>query len=337
LGLLAQLYSVVAGGPVVFETPFFWRTKAGVIQRLQELGELSQLNSTVSCSKTFQRLGQATHCGGCYQCIDRKFAAYAIGVDDNDDGAGMYSTDFLTEPIGDGDTRSALLDYVRQGIDLATLNVDCFCDAFLEELADIVPHIEGEDESIKLERIYSLHREHGEGVLKAIRRMRAQREDLCHSLPRGSFLQMVAGREYLKEPVERLMDAMSERLCKAIPLLFQRTQPESEADLNDKIEGLLSQDWEDYNREHPGVRFGLAKAIPDHSLSALDLWIEAKYLRKKTTPSKATEGISADLTKYPKEVYKLFIVYDPERAIPDDGRFASPFERISRTKVCIVR
>jgi hypothetical protein len=79
----------------------------------------------------------------------------------------------------------------------------------------------------------------------------------------------------------------------------------------------------------------LANTIPDHSLD--DLFIEAKYLRGKTSPSKATEGIAADLTKYPTDKHKLFIVYDPERSISDDDQFMSDFHAKGRCNIFIIR
>jgi len=41
---------------------------------------------------------------------------------------------------------------------------------------------------------------------------------------------------------------------------------------------------------------------------------------------KATEGIAADLTKYPDDTLKLFIVYDPEGKIYDRNTFKRDFE-----------
>jgi len=65
------------------------------------------------------------------------------------------------------------------------------------------------------------------------------------------------------------------------------------------------------------------------------LVIEAKYIRGKTTPSKVSEGIAADITKYGSKNYQiLFIVYDPGRAISNDDRFCGDFDSAGN---CIVK
>ena len=47
--------------------------------------------------------------------------------------------------------------------------------------------------------------------------------------------------------------------------------------------------------------------------------VEAEYVRGSTTPAKVTDGIAADLTKYPEEAHILFVVLDPEGLVPDDN------------------
>ena len=110
-----------------------------------------------------------------------------------------------------------------------------------------------------------------------------------------------------------------------------------QGDLNDKISAILNTDRDKFAREHPAVRFGLATAIPDHSKMDNDLVIETKYLRGSTTPSRASDGMAADLTKYPPTAHILFVVYDPERAISDDQAFRSGFEDKGRCTVQVIR
>ena len=60
---------------------------------------------------------------------------------------------------------------------------------------------------------------------------------------------------------------------------------------------------EELSREFPHVNFALGSTVPDFSLSVPCVYIEVKYLRGKTTPSKASAGIAEDCTKYPKEAF----------------------------------
>lgn len=72
-------------------------------------------------------------------------------------------------------------------------------------------------------------------------------------------------------------------------------------------------------------------------LSFIIFLIEAKYIRDSTSPSKATEGIASDLTKYPSSSFILFVVYDPMHAIQSDETFRSDIEAKGRNWVLIVR
>ncbi len=65
--------------------------------------------------------------------------------------------------------------------------------------------------------------------------------------------------------------------------------------------------------------------------------IESKYVRASTSPSKASEGIAADLTKYTDRCHILFFIYDPDRAISDDEGYRADIEGKGRYTVCIVR
>ena len=84
-----------------------------------------------------------------------------------------------------------------------------------------------------------------------------------------------------------------------------------------------------------GVR-ACAGVVPDHELEGQDLLIETKYLRKGTPPSKASDGIAADLIKYPRTAHILFFVYDPDGAIGGD-EFRRDFEAKGRCTVRILK
>ena len=85
------------------------------------------------------------------------------------------------------------------------------------------------------------------------------------------------------------------------------------------------------------MSFAGGHTVPDHGNDDSDVLVEAKYLRGATTPNKVTDGIAADLTKYPRDKHILFVVYDPDRAIKDDQSFKSDFESQGRCTVLVVR
>jgi hypothetical protein len=85
----------------------------------------------------------------------------------------------------------------------------------------------------------------------------------------------------------------------SIPIAFKVSKPRNEIDLNNQIDALIRARGDDFRREFPITQFALAKVVPDHEARQADLIIEAKYIRNSTAPSKASEGIAADITKYP--------------------------------------
>ncbi|MCC7495891.1 MAG: 7-cyano-7-deazaguanine synthase [Fimbriimonadaceae bacterium] len=335
MALLEAFYAYLGSGPVRIDRPFQWKTKAEVLQLLIHHGGKGLLSSSVSCSKTFQNLGQATHCGWCSQCVDRRFAAYAASLDDLDEG-GIYGADFVRQPITERDAKTMVVDYVRQALSFAEWNIDHFHDEMLSELLDVLPSV-GLTQNEAMEAVYSLCQRHGTQVKTALRRMRDLHDDPARPLPEQSLLYLVNAREHLKMPVERLAESIATRLTSAIPCMFQRQQPASENDLNDKVSAIIGDGREAWEREHPSVRFAVGSVRPDHSCMDQDLWIETKYIRGSTSRGGVTEAMAADYTQYPNECHILFFVYDPERRIASDDAFRHEFERRGRCTVCVVR
>ena len=265
ISLFEDLFSEIEGSPIKIETPFLLKTKTDILRMLAELGQQDLISSAVSCSKTFQNIGQSTHCGGCFQCIDRRFAAYGSELDEIDE-SGIYGQDFIRTPIEDPEVRTTLIDYVRQAIRFAKSNLDRFYLENLEELADIIEYMPGMDEEKALEEIWKLCQRHGQQVGKALVRMRDVFDRPFELIPRDTLLRLIADREYLKEPIDRLVEDICTRLKSAIPIAFpQNNLPKDETDFNNKVSALLQSYKGNFEREHPAVSFALTHPTPDHS------------------------------------------------------------------------
>lgn len=335
LSLVKEFLSEVHQSEVRIQAPFLWKTKADVFDILRKYERYHLIPSTVSCNHTYKHLGSATHCGKCFQCIDRRLAAYGSQLDSVDD-AGIYALDFITRTV-DAETKTTLVDYVRQASDFARWNIDHFYKRMLAELTHIDGYIPGMNEEETVSAVWRLCRRHGEQVERAMLRMRAIHDGVFDETPKGSFLEMINVREYLKEPIERLAVDICNRLRRAIPKAFRKNPPKDEADFNDKVDGFLASWRGEIEREHPAISFALAHTIPDLSLSRDRLLIESKYIRGATTPSKVTDAIAADITKYPETSHTLFVVYDPGRKITDDQKFKRDFEQRGNCTICPVR
>ena len=315
--LLQKLLSIVADTQFEIKTPFAFKTKTEVVQVLKNHEQLDLINSSVSCSRTFNKLGLSTHCGQCSQCIDRRFAAYAADCDSADEG-GIYAFDFIHDRINNGELRIGIIDFLRQARYFLHSNIDNFYVEMSDQLTSAIDL--NNDELDQVELIHSLCQRQGNQVQKALQRMVKPFEEY----PDGSLSTLLEKKDFSRPPVYavalELVTVVEDYIRKAF--VFQK--PYNENDLNAKINGFLSGHRERFEKEYPSLSFATARTVPDHSNS--DLLIEVKYIRGSTTPSKATEGIAADLTKYPDDTLKLFIVYDPEGKIYDRSRFKRDFE-----------
>lgn len=331
--LLKDFLSHVMGNPFSVENAFRWKTKAEVMQVLAEHHAEGWISSAVTCSKTSMAHGDHTHCGGCFQCVDRRFSISATQLTDYDQ-ASLYALDFLTEPISDPESKTALIDYARLGLKFANQSADAFYDEYLSEISEAIEPSDNHGE-IVLE-LSNLAKRFGQQTVNALHQYN-RHADITRPTVKDSLLDIIDKREYLKLEPERLAERICERLNAAIPTMFARQRPADENDFNDKMHGLLKSESDDYRREFPVATFALAKVIPDHEFPNYNVLIESKYLRGSTTASKITDALAADLVKYPSSSFVVFALYDPERSIRDDVIFARDIEKIRRCRVLIMR
>jgi hypothetical protein len=169
--------------------------------------------------------------------------------------------------------------------------------------------------------------------MRAAKAIQAKHDDLSVPVATDSFVSMLTSREYLRTPVQIRVDEIDSVLRTSIPQAFHTDRPKNENAFNDTVQSLLTAAGNRFTREYPALKFGISEYRPD--LSDDSLIIESKYLRGKTSPSVATEGIAADITKIATGIPVMFVVYDPERKIPDDEKFISSYEQ--KRKFCSVR
>jgi 7-cyano-7-deazaguanine synthase in queuosine biosynthesis len=328
MSLLSRLFSLIRERPFAIRLPFLSLTKREIIELIRSGPLPDLLSSTVSCTRAFQREG-TSHCGTCFQCVDRRSDA---------DHAGLYGHDIVTSDVQDPGARTTVVDYVRQAAHFEKWGSSRFEEEYGSELAllaDVMPDVAGDAQMV--ETIWRLMKRHGENVAAGIRAMRERYDDPFAPLPEGSLLELVARREYLKPEIMRLIDSIGRVTETAIPEMFRTTRPADEPDFNQKVGALLRTHESKLRSEHPTVSFACAKVVPDHLIANSELVIESKYIRKGTPPAKASEGMAGDLTKYPVDSHILFLTYDPDHAIQSDDVFVSDFEGRGRCTVKILR
>jgi len=337
LRLLEQFFGLLFGHRVFIETPFSWKTKAEVFDLIAHLPNSDLVSSSVSCSKLFRVSGPSSHCGSCFQCIDRRLASFTL-EDTALDGPGNYALDIVIDPPPLPEDKTTLIDYIRQAKEFAEVTPEGLMMSRLGELEDIVDYLSncsGELEGVR--KAADLLNRHGRQIQQAIKKVHADLYDPYTKPDAGSLLALTASLEYLVEPNERLARSIAGILRKAVPSMFRDIKPVDEPDLNQKIHGLLKSHFSDLRSEHPSASFACAGFVPDHTRTSTDVVVESKYIRQSTSPSKARDGMSADLTNCPAGTYILFAVYDPYHAIKDDDVFRSDFESKGNCSVCILR
>lgn len=92
-----QFFSRITGKTFEVENPFFWKTKAEIVNFIGDADCADLIKYSVSCSKTRYSSTAHPHCCQCSQCIERRFATLAskYGEYDLDE---IYEKDLLTSP-----------------------------------------------------------------------------------------------------------------------------------------------------------------------------------------------------------------------------------------------
>lgn len=112
LALLTRLLGMVFDDGLRVDNPFFLRTKADVVDRIAQLGMDDQIVETRSCADIHNQTKQFFHCGRCSQCIDRRFAILAKGLE-RFDPEDAYRVDLLSGARQNVVDREIALSYVR--------------------------------------------------------------------------------------------------------------------------------------------------------------------------------------------------------------------------------
>lgn len=333
LSLMSHLFCKIVDKEVTIENPFWNQTKTDIFTILNKdrIGR-NLINSAVSCSRGSRNRNSATHCGQCFQCVDRRFAAYAAGLQDVDN-EGIYSMNICADTIAE-ETKTVVLDYIRQAMKFRNQTEDDFVGSMFSDFTEILEYMPVRDENAAASAIYKMCQTHGEQVMRALDKIFQEQNDLEQPVKNDSLVQLINSREHLKENPKRLAKRIENVLANSIPIAFQKEKPKNEGVLNDHVAAILSNDTDKFKREFPYTQFALSKVVPDHEMVDCNLIIECKFIRGKTSPSRVTEGIAADITKYPKETYILFVVYDPCRSIVNDTVFKKDME--SRRNNCLV-
>ncbi len=108
---LERLFSQILEREISIDTPLQWMTKPEVVLLINNAGMPDLLPTTCSCTRTHMRTTAQPHCGECSQCIDRRFAVLAAGMEEYEP-ASTYRLDLLTADRTGNENLRMALNYV---------------------------------------------------------------------------------------------------------------------------------------------------------------------------------------------------------------------------------
>ena len=166
-----DIISLVAGEPFTVENPYIWKTKADVVKVITDAGCHDLIKHSMTCTHTWEMTNQHTHCGGCSQCIDRRFAVIAANADQHDP-VEHYKFDVFTQSR-DAQDQKKNVDKIMAAAYLERANqVKGLTDVgqFVSSYPDVgrVFRFLGGDTGQAAQRVFDLYKRHANEVMGAL-------------------------------------------------------------------------------------------------------------------------------------------------------------------------
>lgn len=339
LDLLQSLGRHILGEPnLVVVNPLLFKTRKEVARGIAEM-DARLISETVSCAHVEGQTKAQPHCGVCTQCVDRRFATVAAGLQEYDLATG-YETDIFVDALPEGEDRTHVENYVRFALRLEPLDTPDSLFAAYAELFDCLPDDGAEAEwGQNCWGLFSRHQATVNSVLDnfllqnaaQIRRGRVGTDTL---------LGMILDRQVVVDPRERYVERLRTLMSAGLPPAFRTVPAKNETHVQDVGQSVLAGALETLHRELPMLPFAGIGTKPDFadSLDTGWLYVEFKYPKDRARLNSVITEMTSRVTVYRSQRARvLFLVYDPSRTIADDSAFSSEFELYDGVSVAISR
>lgn len=331
LHLFAHLYSLVADRPTdrpfVVDNPFIHQTKREVVERVACHGAAELIELSCSCAHTLHKGKSQWHCGTCSQCIDRRIAILAAGLEDQDPERD-YVVNVFTGARKPGYEQNMAVNYARHALELVSMDGETIAAEFNSEISRAIRH--ERDRRAAADAVVTMHQRHATDAWKVLTtQLRNHVDELSFGrLPNTSMLALIAGQSHRTTIWQRYVTRIGDILAKAIPIMCQTEKPKNEPRLQELCDGALVGHALELRREYPFLHWASVRTKPDWSAEQFLVWVELKYLRAPADRVKVTEAIAADITKYGDSGRRtLFVIYDPGRHLGDDAEVEADITR----------
>lgn len=339
LTLMERLVQVVTGSADLrIINSHLFRTRTEVFELIRNCGCSRLLQESVSCAHTEGRTRLQPHCGVCSQCIDRRFASIAAGMEEFD-MVERYEIDIFRHSLPEGVPRTHAENYVRFAHQLE--RADDIGPFFTEFPAayDAVPDTGFAPEFTQ--KLFDLFQRHQKLVNGAIeKQLQRNLKDIRRgTLPSDCLLRIVATADALIDPCVKYVNRLRELIVPALPAAFQTQTARNERHVQDVAESVFIAARVELDREAPQIPFAAVLTKPDFSSNVEGaLFIEFKYPKSRARLNNTQTEMTSRVTVYRDQgAAILFVVYDPSRSIRDDAKFVATFERHENVWVAVVR
>ncbi|MDB2415182.1 7-cyano-7-deazaguanine synthase [Rickettsiales bacterium] len=217
-----RIFSLLLDKEVKIDTPLQWNTKAETISLLDKNNLSYLIEKTNSCTRPHIWTTMHTHCGVCSQCIDRRFAVFAAGLE-KCDPAEKYKYNLM---LGSRDTGRDIVmatSFVAFAQNISEISISGFMKEF-PQVFDVIGYY---NEPEPINKIYEMLQRHANDVNNVIKKAIEINSNVIArgELPPKSLLSMItAGAKEVEiietknvaDQIAKFMDDLSEVPCEFV-------------------------------------------------------------------------------------------------------------------------
>lgn len=205
IDLLNRLVALIASDTTRISNPYAWLTKRQVVERIAQYDGAAMIGTAVSCTHVRDQTTLHTHCGWCSQCLDRRFAILAAGLQAHDP-AESYATDVLFGARDDTPSRTLAVEWTRHALRLGQIGEAEFLQSFGMSVSQAMQTVPPDQQESHFRSIVAMHRRHGAAVEAVLQRAMA---DNARDLTRKALPASGLVRLWLSDPSESPGGAIS--------------------------------------------------------------------------------------------------------------------------------
>ena len=327
LNLFQEFCKILFEREFIVDNPFIFKTKTDIVNIIKEHESSDLIKHTCSCVHTgYFQSKIHWHCGTCSQCIDRRIAIIASGLETSEEDD--YVSDVFVGKRKAGYEQNMAVDYARYTNEIFLMSENDFVAKYSLELVRAGKIFPNRSKAVRaFAEMQMRHAKIAWGVIeKKVQNFIPQ--IINGEIEKSSMVALIIGRKHKENSWKRYAKKIFVLLNKGVPIACQTHKPKNEPHLQEICDGILKTHNLDLLREYPFMRWASRLTKPDWSSKKMNLWIEAKYVRKKSDIYKITEAMAADLIKYGDNGnYVHFITYDPSHLIVDEEEYKSDTSR----------